>query len=107
MAFGAHARRLPVAAGLWAALIALAGGTTAAGPQEAAEQATLAGRPVRLDVTGRLESWIAPQAEAYDTVLDRAWNRLLTGFGMEANGLPTYLAYCCFDATTLKGTWWP
>ncbi len=68
---------------------------------------TLAGHPVRLDAQGKLESWIAPQAKAYGTVLDRAWKQLLTGFGVEANGLPTYLAYCCFDAKTLKGTAWP
>lgn len=32
-----------------------------------------------------------------------AWERLLTGFPVEHNGLPTYLAYCCFDAQTLRG----
>jgi hypothetical protein len=80
-------------------------GTAATATMAAAP--TLAGHPVRLDAQGKLESWIAPQANAYDTLLDRAWNQLLTGFGVEANGLPTYLAYCCFDAKTLKGTAWP
>jgi hypothetical protein len=78
---------------------------TAAATTDAAP--TLAGRPVRLDAQGRLESWIAPQAKAYGTVLDRAWHQVMTGFGAEENGLPTYLAYCCFDAKTLKGTAWP
>jgi hypothetical protein len=81
--------------------VASAAATAAAAPP------TLADRPVRLDANGNLESWIAPQAKAYGTVLDRAWKQLLTGFGVEANGLPTYLAYCCFDAKTLKGTAWP
>ena len=72
-----------------------------------AQAPTLAGHPVSLDARGSLLSWIAPQDAAYGTVLKTAWERLLTGFPAEDNGLPTWLAYCCFDAQTLKGTAWP
>ena len=72
-----------------------------------AQAPTLAGHPVSLDARGSLLSWIAPQDAAYGTVLKTAWERLLTGFPTEDNGLPTWLAYCCFDAGTLKGTAWP
>jgi hypothetical protein len=68
---------------------------------------TLAGHPVALDSQGLIQSWIAPQDAAYGAVLKTAWERLLTGFPTEANGLPTWLTYCCFDAQTLKGTAWP
>jgi len=80
----------------------------ATGPEAAPSAgATLAGHSVVLDETGRLVSWVEPQEQAYATVVRLAWERLLTGFPVEANGLPTWLAYCCFDGKTLRGTAWP
>jgi hypothetical protein len=67
----------------------------------------LAGHDVVLDANGRLLSWVQPQNAAYATVARLAWDRLLTGFPIEANGLPTWLSYCCFDRDTLHGTEWP
>jgi hypothetical protein len=72
-----------------------------------AEKATLAGHGVVLDREGRLLSWVQPQEAAYGTVVRLAWQRLLTGFPIEENGLPTWLAYCCFDGETLRGGAWP
>jgi hypothetical protein len=72
-----------------------------------ARSGTLAGHEVLLDGNGRLLSWVQPQDSAYGTVVRLAWNRLLTGFPVEANGLPTWLSYCCFDRHTLHGTEWP
>jgi hypothetical protein len=71
------------------------------------EGTTLAGHPVVLDPSGRLLSWSSPQAGAYGTVVRLAFEQLLTGFPVEDNGLPTWLAYCCFDGKTLRGTAWP
>jgi hypothetical protein len=84
--------------------------TAAASAQEARTPdagARLAGHPLRLDRDKRLLSWVEPQAAAYGTVVRLAWDRLLTGFPVEANGLPTWLSYCCFDGTTLSGGGWP
>ncbi len=67
----------------------------------------LADHDVVLDSNGRLLSWIQPQNAAYGTVVRLAWDRLLTGFPIESNGLPTWLSYCCFDRDTLHGTEWP
>jgi hypothetical protein len=68
---------------------------------------TLAGHPVVLDGSGKLLSWVDPQDQAYGTVVRLAWERLLTGFPIEENGLPTWLTYCCFDGETLRGQPWP
>jgi hypothetical protein len=68
---------------------------------------TLSEHPVLLDRDGKLLSWVQPQDRAYAEVVRLAWNQLLTGFPVEANGLPTWLAYCCFDRHTLRGTAWP
>jgi hypothetical protein len=65
------------------------------------------GHDVVLDASGRLLSWVEPQDDAYGTIVRLAWDRLLTGFPTEANGLPTWLSYCCFDRDTLHGTEWP
>lgn len=72
-----------------------------------AEEATLAGHGVVLDREGKLLSWVQPQEAAYGTVARLAWERLLTGFPTEENGLPTWLSYCCFDGETLRGGAWP
>jgi hypothetical protein len=97
-----EARRFAGAPGL-----ALAAALTLAGTTLVAEEATLAGHAVVLDRDGRLLSWVAPQERAYAEVVRLAWERLLTGFPVEENGLPTWLAYCCFDAVTLRGGAWP
>jgi hypothetical protein len=68
---------------------------------------TLAGHAVVLDGGGKLLSWVQPQDQAYATVVRLAWERLLTGFPVESNGLPTWLSYCCFDGETLRGQPWP
>ena len=92
---------------LAASLVAVAGGRTGmAAPPEAVPPA-LAGHPVVLDGEGRLLSWVEPQEKAYGEVARLAWDRLLTGFPVEENGLPTWLAYCCFDPETLHGGAWP
>ena len=67
----------------------------------------LAGRAAVLDGDGRLLSWVQPQAKAFGEVVRLAWERLLTGFPVEENALPTWLTYCCFDGKTLRGTAWP
>jgi hypothetical protein len=72
-----------------------------------AEGASLAGHGVVLDEEGKLLSWVQPREAAYGTVVRLAWERLLTGFPVEENGLPTWLAYCCFDGETLRGGAWP
>jgi len=82
-----------------------AGGATP--PSSGAAGETLAGHAVVLDGSGRLLSWVQPQAQAYATVVRLAWEQLLTGFPVEENGLPPWLTYCCFDPETLRGTAWP
>jgi hypothetical protein len=76
-------------------------------PLAAADVPSLAGHPVVLDAEGKLLSWVQPQEKAYGEVVRLAWERLLTGFPTEENGLPTWLAYCCFDGETLRGGAWP
>jgi hypothetical protein len=73
----------------------------------AAPGETLASHPVVLDDGGELLSWVEPQDRAYATVVGLAWERLLAGFPIEENGLPTWLTYCCFDGETLRGAAWP
>ena len=73
----------------------------------AADGEALAGHPLVLDDQGRLLSWVQPQGAAYGRVVQLAWERLLTGFPVEENGLPTWLTYCCFDGQTLRGGSWP
>jgi len=68
---------------------------------------SLATHHVVLDESGLLLPWVEPREDAYATVVRLAWERLLTGFPTEENGLPTWLTYCCFDAQTLRGTSWP
>jgi hypothetical protein len=60
-----------------------------------------------LDREGRLQSWVRPHGKAYGTIVRLAWEQLIGGFPVEDNGLPTWLAYCCFDDETLRGTPWP
>jgi hypothetical protein len=76
-------------------------------PRVTSDGSTLAGHAVVLDADGGLLSWVQPQEQAYATVVRLAWEQLLTGFPVEENGLPTWLAYCCFDPETLHGTSWP
>ena len=97
----AHAVAL---AGLFVHALGLAVG--AQGPAEPRSR-DLVGHAVVLDGEGGLLSWVDPQDNAYATVVRLAWERLLTGFPIEENGLPTWLAYCCFDSRTLRGTAWP
>jgi hypothetical protein len=109
------ARRATGAAGVLALLV----GGGAASPGEpvgaspvgiepaASPAATLAGHGVVLDAGGKLLSWVEPQDQAYATVGRLAFGQLLNGFPVEENGLPTWLAYCCFDAQTRHGTTWP
>jgi hypothetical protein len=73
----------------------------------AARADTFVGHDLTLDRDGRLLSWVQPQDTAYGTVVRLAWEQLLTGFPTEANGLPTWLSYCCFNRDTLHGTEWP
>jgi hypothetical protein len=76
-------------------------------PAPSSNSPTLAGHAVVLDGSGRLLSWVDPQDQAYGTVVRLAWDRLLAGFPIEENGLPTWLTYCCFDGETLRGQPWP
>ena len=92
-------------AGLAGAPMSSSGLAHAGGPP--ALGSTLAGRAVVLDKEGKLLSWVEPQDQAYASVGRLAWEQLLTGFPVESNGLPTWLAYCCFDGETLHGTAWP
>ena len=45
----------------------------------------------------------SPRTPRTARVVRLAWERLLTGFPLEENGLPTWLTYCCFDGQTLAG----
>jgi hypothetical protein len=72
-----------------------------------AQRPTLAGHEVVLDREGRLQSWVRPDGKAYGTIVRLAWEQLIGGFPVEDNGLPTWLAYCCFDDETMRGTPWP
>ena len=104
--------RAAVIGGMALALVAGAGiarpdGTVRAGSAPASTSPTLAGHSVVLDGGGKLLSWVEPQDQAYGTVVRLAWDKLLTGFPVEENGLPTWLTYCCFDGETLRGQPWP
>jgi len=87
--------------------VVLLGGPRSSAAAQAPAAPMLAGHAVVLDGEGKLLSWVQPQQKAYGEVVRLAWERLLTGFPVEENGLPTWLAYCCFDATTLRGSAWP
>jgi len=76
-------------------------------PPPVTEAHTLAGHDVVLDKDGKLLSWAEPRNAPYPEVVRLGWERLLTGFPEEDNGLPTGLTYCCFDGQTLRGTSWP
>jgi hypothetical protein len=76
-------------------------------PAWAAERETLAGHPVVLDARGKLLSWVDAKDAAYPAIVTLAFERLLTGFPVEDNGQPTWLAYCCFDGESLRGGSWP
>jgi hypothetical protein len=69
--------------------------------------ASLAGHTVVLDPEQKILSWAEPRTAPYPAVVRLAWERLLTGFAEEDNGLPTWLTYCCFDGQTLRGGSWP
>src|SRR6185295_12817927 len=106
----------PIAvSGLAALILTLAGGKRAAADGVASGRpgapgttaATLGEHAVVLDAQGKLRSWVEPQDQAYATVARLAFEQLLTGFPVEANDLPTWLTYCCFDGKTLHGTAWP
>jgi hypothetical protein len=97
----------------WRALVIL-GLLLAGGPESADarvvrgdEPLTLAGHPLVLDDGQKILSWAEPRSAPYPTVVRLAWERLLTGFAVEENGLPTWLTYCCFDGQTLRGGSWP
>jgi hypothetical protein len=90
------------------ALLLAAGRVGAEAPLPPADApGTLAGHPVVLDGEQKILSWAEPRSAPYPAVVRLAWERLLTGFAPEDNGLPTWLTYCCFDGQTLRGGSWP
>jgi hypothetical protein len=62
---------------------------------------------VLLDKSGKLLSWVEPQADAYDRVMRLAWDFLLNKVPAESNGLKTFYTYCCLDIAKMHGTPWP
>src|SRR6516162_10225986 len=68
---------------------------------------TLNTHPVILDASGKLLSWVQPQAIAYDRVMRLAWDFLLHSVPVEANGLKTYFTYCCMDTLGQHAEDWP
>jgi hypothetical protein len=108
MAEGASARRLTARWALRLAVGLLFMGGRLRGDMFVDDQPPqLAGHRVVVDAEGKLLSWAAALGAPYPTVTRLAWERLLTGFAAEENGLPTWLTYCCFDGQTLRGTRWP
>lgn len=68
---------------------------------------TLNTHAVRMDVEGKLLSWVQPQEMAYDRVMRLAWDFLLHSVPVEANGLRTYFTYCCMDVLGQHTRDWP
>jgi hypothetical protein len=68
---------------------------------------TLNTHPVKLDVNGKLLSWVEPQDMAYDRVMRLAWDFLLDSVPVESNGLKTYFTYCCMDTLGQHTEDWP
>lgn len=62
-----------------------------------AEPDTLAGKPVVLDSSGKLLSWMRPQETAFSRTALTAWRFLETRIPTEANGLKTYFTYPGFS----------
>jgi hypothetical protein len=101
------ARQARVLSPVIALAVLVAFTSPSARPEAARPTERLGDHAVVLDSNGKLLSWVQPQEQAYSEVVRLAWNQLLTGFPVEQNGLPTWLAYCCFDGKTLRGTAWP
>jgi len=63
--------------------------------------------PVVLDGTGRILSWVEPQAAAYDEVSRRATTWLLERCPVAPNGRPAYYSYSTLSADGRRGLQWP
>jgi hypothetical protein len=63
--------------------------------------------PVVLDDSGKLLSWISPQADAYDRTMALAWSFLLTGAPSGPSGLKIYFSHSYADPNTLAPATWP
>jgi hypothetical protein len=101
------AHRGPLAAVAAFALIA----GEAAGPSCARRDASvspplLGGRPIRVDEGRKLLSWSQVRSP-YAHVSRLAWQALETKFGIQENGLETWLAYSRFDPDDFHGVAWP
>jgi hypothetical protein len=59
------------------------------------------------DGSGKLLSWAGPQDQAYDRVMRKAWDFLISGAPIESNGLPAYYGYSYLSSSTLDGADWP
>lgn len=66
----------------------------------------LNGHVVKLDSSGKLLSWLPSQETAYDQVMRKAWDFLLSAVPVESNGLKSYFSYCCVDPKSYRGTPW-
>jgi hypothetical protein len=70
------------------------------------EPERLAGKPVVLDASGKLLSWMQLQETAFSRTALTAWNFLTTQVPAEANGLKTYYTYPGFSLVTQQGFNW-
>jgi hypothetical protein len=72
----------------------------------ATEPGTLHDRPVVLDESGKLLSWLRPQETAFARNATSAWNFLATQVPVQSNGLKTFYAYPSFSPITQVPTQW-
>ena len=70
--------------------------------------ATIDTRPVRLDQSGKLLAWPAPDVDSpYTVVVRLAWDALMHRVPTQSNGLPTYMGYSRFAGESFDGIAWP
>ncbi len=58
---------------------------------------------IRTDTQGKILSWITPQQNAYDKVIDIAWDFIKNKAPIEANGYKGYIVSCSFDIFSNPG----
>ncbi|WP_257455752.1 hypothetical protein [Archangium lipolyticum] len=73
---------------------------------EESDPRSLAGKPVVLDSSGKLLSWMQPQETAYSRTALTAWEFLNTRVPTEANGLKTYFTYPGFSPVSRVAFQW-
>jgi hypothetical protein len=69
---------------------------------------TLNGHTVTNDAGGKLVSWVSPQTDAYDRVINLAWNYLLNSVPNDTStGQPAYLSQSYLNPDTQGTAGWP